>query len=190
MTTLDDKLFSILTAGHMVGNSEQFATTLRQIIREEISTARATSRKKLSSIPDSCPSDADKAHAVAYWQKLRRPDLVARVEDEAEQFHDHHTAHDTKLVDWSAGWRYWCRNSLKINKPPRGTDLFAAPAPVLFEQTDLAGWVGRLEVFYGLDEHRRAGSWSGEWGPPPGQKNCRMPPEAKMQFDNRKSILR
>ena len=135
------------------------------------------------SIPDDFPDAAAKALAIAYWETKRRPDLVDRVEEISEQCHDHHTKENSRYPreNWRLVWKTWYVNAVKFEKPPRDTGLFAV-APVSFEQTTPQGWVGRLEVFYGLNGSQ-AGSWSPKWRQKPDETGNCIPQEAWRLFE-------
>ena len=65
--------------------------------------------KRACSIPENwVPSDENIAHAVS--KNLTNEEI----EDEANNFRDHHLAKGTKFKDWNAGWRTWIRMSLKF----------------------------------------------------------------------------
>jgi hypothetical protein len=131
-------------------------------------------------IPDNFPGENEKLRAIGYWEKHRRPDLVAMVEHEAEMFYNHHYSKGTKSFSWPKTWATWCGNALQFTKPPRGVPELIPGAEVAFEQTNINGWVTRLTMFY--DE---GGRWTGKWGgkPPtrpqdPMPADCKCPAEA------------
>jgi hypothetical protein len=51
-------------------------------------------------------------------------------------------------------------------------------APVVFEQCSIDQWKSRVQIFAGLVEDCKAGTWTAKWGPAPGQPGCKAPPEA------------
>lgn len=55
-------------------------------------------------------------------------------------------------------------------------------APHAIERTNLAGWIGRLAVFYEGDEEVPKGFWSPKWGAAPGISGCVVPAEAVVAY--------
>lgn len=145
----------------------------------------SASGKARASLPDQFPSPEAKAAAVLFWQKKGRPDLAATVDDQADQFRDHHAAHGGKMLNWEAAWRTWVRNALQFTRPPMGQ----RPAPVPTVEPDLQTWVTRLGYFYDGDSNADVdkGYWSTKWGPPPGMLGCQVPPAAEAAYRARKS---
>lgn len=140
--------------------------------------------KAKTRIPDGFPGQEDKDRAVVYWERKRRPDLVANIEDIAERFYNHHLGAGTRSEKWSASWQTWYSNQIEFVRPPRDGDLFVASVTPLVENTNLDGWVGRLECFYG-DTEAPAGTWSPKWGGKPPStpteavpENCSCPTQA------------
>lgn len=149
----------------------------RGLARIAKAKARNDSRKTL--IPDEFPDAENKAKAVTYWNMNRRPDLAARVEEIAGDFHAHHFNKNERFVSWPIAWRTWYQRSIRFERPPQGQ----FSAPVLFEQTDMAGWERRLRLFYGLEHGTPKGAWSGKWGGEPGTPNFKGPEEVLRTFD-------
>lgn len=149
--------------------------------------------KTASRISDGFPEQEDKDKAIAYWERKRRPDLVANVEDIAEDFYNHHLGKGTRAESWPATFRTWYSNQIQFVRPPRESDLFLASVTSLVEQTNLAGWGGRLECFYG-DTESPTGTWPAKWGGKPPAKpndpipeNCSCPTQAfALYIENRK----
>lgn len=135
--------------------------------------SRKADVKVKSRVPDDFPTQEDKEKAVLYWERKQRPDLVARLEEQAEKFNDHYLASGERAESWPAKWRTWYGNALEFVKPPRdGLGL----ATVAFEQTNEAGWLQRIRLFY------RDTTWAPTWGGrPPAQpyepvpKGCHCP---------------
>jgi len=173
MNDLDQKLIDEVRKFRS-GDGEGFAKAIRAVIREEIVNMKAPAERSKRMIPNDCPSLEDGSAALAYWEKHRRPDLVAALDDIAEKFRDYHISHGSKMLRWDVAWRTWYRHAVEYVKPPRD-GLFSAP--VAFEQTTVQGWEKRLEIFDGLDADCPPGTWSPKWGPKPGELNCRVPPE-------------
>lgn len=130
-------------------------------------------------VADGFPDQSMKDRAVIYWGKKRRPDLVARVEDIAEDFHNHYLANGEKAESWPAKWQTWTSRALEFNKPPRDGGLF--PIAPVFEQTGVAGWVARLQVYYSNESR----TWPATWGAKPAENpndaipsGCRCPAQA------------
>lgn len=141
--------------------------------------ARAESKKMRTRIPDEFPGEKEKQSAIAYWEAQRRPDLVAAIEEQCEEFVLHHTKCGSLMASWPAAWGTWIHRAPRYTQPPRGGELFSAS--VLFEQATLEGWVTRLEIFHGL-KGQPAGTWLDKWGAKPGADGCRVPPEATESF--------
>jgi hypothetical protein len=144
-------------------------------------------------IPDDFPGETDKQKAIGYWERKRRPDLVAKVEEIAEHFHAHHLGKGTRAASWPSTWQTWYSNQIEFVRPPREGDLFLASVTPLIEQTNIPGWIGRLESFYG-DNGSPAGTWLAKWGGKPPVKpsdtipeNCACPTQAfALYLENRK----
>lgn len=75
------------------------------------------------------------------------------------------------------GWR----GLFAVNKP-NGNGAHREP-PVPFEDSKTAGWVGRLEIFHGLDPELPKGTWAPRWGLQPGMPGNKVPRAAQEQFD-------
>jgi hypothetical protein len=138
-------------------------------------TPAAAPADRRTKIPDGFPDADAKKAACAFWAKKNRPDLMANVEDQAEQFHDHHLARNTKMLSWPAAWRTWMRNALEFNRAPHG---MAGSAIVLFAQTSVEGWLKRLLIYYAGSPDQEPGGWHPTWGPKPNEQNCRAPQAA------------
>lgn len=65
---------------------------------------------------------------------------------------------------------------------PKGSNGAAAPA--VLENTNLAGWMSRLEIFFVGDDECPKGGWSPKWGPRPDQAGCVAPPAILARFSN------
>lgn len=138
-----------------------------------------------SFIPENFPDAACKDAAIAYWNTKRRPDLVARVEEIAEQFHTHHFTRNNRLTRWPMVWKTWYVRAVNIENPPR--DMPIASVTDLFSP-DPAVWLRRLSIFHYGDEENglEVGHWSNRWGPKPGLPGCQIPPEAIKMFEAKK----
>lgn len=79
--------------------------------------ASKATRKAKTPLPDDCPSPKCREAARDFWAVHARFDLVTAMEDQAQQFRDHHLKHDSRWSDWDAAWRTWMRNALKY--PPK-----------------------------------------------------------------------
>lgn len=110
-------------------------------------------KKQVSRIPDDFVPDLD----WAIVQGLSR----AQAETQAATFRDFWTgAKDGSKADWPATWRNWVRKFIeRAGISPR-------PEP----QSDDETW--RKRLVYARREHR----WATEWGPKPGDPDCRAPP--------------
>lgn len=62
---------------------------------------------------------------------------------------------------------------------PRGN---VVPIAAAIENTNLAGWVSRLEIFHIGDDDLPKGGWAPKWGPPPDKPGCLVPAEAQTAF--------
>lgn len=138
---------------------------------------RRQPEKIKSRLPEGFPGPEEKGKAIAYWERKRRPDLVARVGEEAEKFAAYHESNGTRSESWAASWRTWYSSAIEFNKPPREGGLFAVEP--LFEQTNPVGWASRLDAFY------TAGTWIAKWaGKPPAlptdpiPEGCKCPKQA------------
>ncbi len=145
--------------------------------------------KRKRSIPDGFPHEAAIHAAAKYWSEKGRPDLAARATDEGLQFRDHHLARNSKMLDWDAAWRTWVRNAMTFNKPAKG-DLFSAP--VVFKQTNEAGWLIRLEEFYlgAPQDEVEPGYWQDKFGPKPGMPGCAVPEAAFRMYEKKHGPLK
>lgn len=128
----------------------------------------------MTHIPDDFPDATAKEKAIGYWEQKRRPDLVARVEEVALEFYNHHFTKNTKSKSWAASFQTWYVKEVSHSHPPRPGDQ--AGATVAFEQTNEAGWLQRIRLFY-CDT-----TWAPTWGGrPPAQpyepvpKGCHCP---------------
>lgn len=143
-------------------------------------------------LPDGFPAEHEKQAAIVFWERKRRPDLVARIEEEAEKFTSYHLSNGTRSENWGASWKTWYSQALEFNKPPR-SDLFVASVnPIQQQRISVAEWVARLETFYG-DTDMPAGTWNLTWGgKPPGAAsdpvpaNCACPTQAFALYLDRK----
>jgi hypothetical protein len=150
-----------------------------------IKGAKKPSKSKArSSLPQGFPDKAQIDRACAFWALQKRPDLAVAAELQAAEFRDHHTGRGTLAADWPATWGTWMRRALQFTRPPR---TGPAPVPAEFEQTNLDGWLRRLEIFHlGDDDDNypaHVGSWSPRWGAKPGETGNRIPPAAWAEFE-------
>lgn len=83
-------------------------------------------RKSNSALPDNFPTAEDMRDACAYWAKRDRADLAETVQDEAQRFIAHHTAHGKRMADWGQAWVTWYSNAIKFNRKPNGNDQRSA----------------------------------------------------------------
>lgn len=157
------------------GNLKRLITIAERGIRARPKRSAETNSR--TRIPDEFPDEVEKQRAILYWQQHRRPDLVQAIAQIAEDFYDYHYSRGNMMVSWPVAWRTWYRNQIEFRQPPRNGELFVAQT--IFEQTNVAGWVSRLELFY------EDGTWSPKWGGKPAAvpmgplpADCRCPPEA------------
>lgn len=171
-------------------------TAMREVLRGQMSrlialAARGAGLKEKkprqpdeakTHIPDGFPGIEAKNAAIDYWNKKRRPDLVARVEEIAGAFHGHHFTRNNRMSHWSIVWQTWYVREVNISKPPR--DMVLAPVAEVVS-LDTAAWVRRLRLFYFGDEGNGVdkGFWSAKWGPKPGERGCDVPAAALSQFE-------
>jgi hypothetical protein len=127
-----------------------------------------------SFLPDSFPDAAAIEAAVTFWRRAKRPDLEAAIERQIDHFRAHFQ--DVKRPSWPRTWATWYRNALNFTPVARG--LGSGNEAVAFEQTTLDGWRLRVRLFSGLEPDAPAGTWSGKWGPEPGQPGCKVPKNA------------
>lgn len=137
----------------------------------------ASKEERKTRIPENFPTAEEKTKAIAYWEKHRRPDLVARVDEIAEKFHQYFFARGERRLSWSVSWQTWYSNQIEYS-PQRSN---GPVAQIAFQQADLAGWIERLKVFHGMRDQPR-GTWDALWGPRPGESGCRVPDTATAQF--------
>lgn len=78
--------------------------------------AAPPSKPKLrrSALPEGHPSEPAKAEAIRYWGTIARADLADWIDDEADQFRDHHAKLGSAMANWDAAWRTWYRNTPKM----------------------------------------------------------------------------
>lgn len=127
-------------------------------------------------VGDYTPNEEAQAKAIRYWHGKSRPDLIDNIEDQVGRFLAHHRGTGTRMADWDSVWQTWYCNAIQYTKAPVGQK-----APEVFEPTGKRGWIRRLEVFKGKTD-APIGSWNPKWGPPPGSKGCKVPPEAERAF--------
>lgn len=126
-------------------------------------------RKVQTSLPDDCPTEADRNAAAQFWRDRGRGDLCARLGDEVEAFRAHHAAHGSRMADWGAAWRTWYGNAVRFQqKPKQQVAASTVPRPAYID-THSDGWRERLRSF------SVRGSWSSSWGPKPGESGCKCP---------------
>ena len=145
---------------------------------------RTETKKMRSRLPDEFPGEKEKQAAVAYWEKQRRPDLIASIDSECEKFVDHHTQHGKAMADWGCAWRTWYRNAVQFNAPPRDGSL-GLVVPIYEPPRSPADAVTRLEIFYGKSPDCDAGTWTPKWGPNPDDPNCRISAESRTAFQTK-----
>lgn len=159
------------------GQMARLITLAARGVAGKVSTKKRSPAQDAKTKITAPPDEAQKASAVKYWNEHRRPDLVARIDQVAESFFNHHYARGTRMVSWPAAWRTWYCNQLEYSPVRNG----GPSAVVSFEQTDAAGWLERLKVFHGLRDQMR-GTWNGVWGPKPGDTGCRVPESVMAEF--------
>lgn len=162
------------------GMARLLAIAARGIGVKEVKLAKEQAK---SFIPEGFPDEKAKAAAIAYWNTKRRPDLVARIAEIADEFYTHHFTRNNRLTNWPMVFKTWYVREVNISKPPR--DMPTATV-VDLRPLDPAVWVQRLSVFHYGDEQNDAGYWSMKWGPKPGQPGCQVPAEAARLFEAKK----
>jgi hypothetical protein len=176
---LDKKLLDHIKNFRTGTNAEDFTATLRQIIQEEIASAKKP-KKKADSAPKCktviglyTPDEKSRANAIKYWESRGRPDLVPDIEHHVSDFRAHHRAHGSRMEDWPSAWETWYSNAIRFTKPPAAN---APPPHGAIEQTNDAGWENRLRVWYGTaGPDSPPGRWIPKWGPKPGEMGCLAP---------------
>ncbi len=87
-------------------------------------------RKAKTSIPENVPSPEARENAVQFWGAHARVDLIPQLQDQIDQFKDHHLKLGSAFADWDAAWRNWYRNALKFtpkaNQNGNGTGKLSA----------------------------------------------------------------
>jgi uncharacterized protein YdaU (DUF1376 family) len=84
--------------------------------------ASVPSTPRKTALPPLFPGPPELAWAVKHWTDKGRPDLAARVQDEADQFRDYHGGKTRTLaLDWPATWRTWARKALTMTRAPPGS---------------------------------------------------------------------
>jgi ribosomal protein L12E/L44/L45/RPP1/RPP2 len=76
-------------------------------------------RKSTTALPANFPAAEDMRLACAYWAERDRADLAVTVDDEAQRFIAHHTAHGKRMADWGQAWVTWYSNAIKFNRKPK-----------------------------------------------------------------------
>lgn len=135
-------------------------------------------------IPADFPDADAKLAAVEYWNKKRRPDLVARIEEISEHFHNHHFVRNASFSHWGMVFKTWYMKEVQRTAPPR--DMPSAVVLDLFATVDEAGWLRRLQMYHhGDGETIEPGYWSPmKWGPKPGQEGCKVPAAVLARFSH------
>lgn len=140
--------------------------------------------KARSSLPPGFPDKPQIDRAKGFWAMEKRPDLVFVADGQAAEFRDYHQGRGTLAADWMATWGTWMRRALQYTRPPRTGPV---AVEMVFEQTNIAGWVRRLELFHFGDADDNypapAGGWSPKWGAKPGEPGNRVPKEALVAFE-------
>ena len=92
-------------------------------------------RRRAIAIPENwVPSDANIQHALS---KKLSPE---EIDNEADQFRNHHLARGTTFKDWDAAWRTWVGNAIKFGR----VNMACSPAPSRYGQGGgIAGAVAR-----------------------------------------------
>jgi len=153
------------------GMKRLIALAAKAVLKEK----RIAKKREPAFIPDNFPDPAAKERAVAWWSGQRRPDLVAAVEQQAEEFR--HRNLDEQTSSWGGKWKTWYMNAVHFTKPPRFADVVEFVAP--------STWLARLKVYHGLTD-APARTWNPQWGPEPGSPGSRVPPEVTRQLANLK----
>jgi hypothetical protein len=137
-------------------------------------------------IVEFAPDEAAQAEAIKFWDGIGRRDLGARIGAVAADFADYLAQHPDRCgVSPAAAWRRWFRRTPDVLPAANGPG--GGIADVAFEQTNIDGWVMRLEMFYGLMEDVAKGTWSPKWGPRPDSPLNRVPAEVVRAFAARRT---
>ena len=142
----------------------------------QIDSAKISVQKKKTELPEWVPLEQWNAY-LEMRKKIRAPLTdraktleIAKLEKLRADGHDPGTVLDQSVVK---SWRglFPVRDDRQNNNQT-----------VAFEQTTPQGWVGRLEVFYGLNGSQ-AGSWSPKWRQKPDETGNCIPQEAWRLFE-------
>lgn len=137
-----------------------------------IKPKRAPKAKPRSQLPDGFPDQPQIDRAKAFWALRGRMDLVGAIQDQADQFRDHHTGRGTLAADWPATWGTWMRNAPRMTRPPPGWEDKTGKSTETPEV-----WKWRVKAYREghPDDNIAKGYWRADWGPLPGQPGCRAP---------------
>ncbi len=86
-------------------------------------------RRQLSALPETCPDNFERAWALNFWRQNQRDDLADGIDNQVQQFRDHHKAKGSRMADWTAAWRTWVRNATRFNRPQGAIQIGREPAP-------------------------------------------------------------
>lgn len=136
------------------------------------SKARALKRTQIG---DYRPDEANRKKATEFWMAAGRPDLVARIEMQIDNFIAHHQNKGTLGANWNAGWYSWYSKAPEYTKAPNG---HAGDNVVPFEDCSIGRWVKRLGAYYSTPTAERAIGWPPKWGPAPETSGCKVPAAA------------
>jgi len=134
-----------------------------------------------TALPARFPDQPQVDRAKGFWAMEKRPDLVLAADQQVGEFRDYHTGRGTLAADWPATWGTWMRRALQFTRPPRSGPV-AVPPP--FDETNVAGWLLRLEIFYGVDygSDGESGGWHPRWGEPPDRAGNKVPNDSWALF--------
>ena len=63
------------------------------------------------------PDERERKWAVDYWSGKSRGDIL--IDEQVDQFRDHHLANGKVMKNWNSAWKTWVRNAVKFTPPQK-----------------------------------------------------------------------